>query len=163
MGYAVKFLWESKMGKRGPKPLPTAEKKRLGNPGRRPLNDTEPTPDGRPLAPDYLDTYAKSVWTRVLCSMSEGVFTACDTNILAAYCTACSLHRAAVKQRKQRGLMQKGSIAPWYKVEKEQADLIAKLGTRLGLDPSARAAIKVPEKPKAGKFGQLTKIKGGKQ
>ncbi len=55
--------------------------------------------------------------------------------------------------RKQRGLMQKGSIAPWVKVEKEQASLIATLGTRLGLDPSARAAFKAPEKPKAASSG----------
>ena len=158
----------------GRKPTPTAIKKRLGNPGKRPLNENEPEPDGRPNAPSYLDEYGQRVWRRVIQSMTEGVYTRCDTETLAAYCQACSLHRIAVL------VIQKGRFAAktegiitetlyrdnngrdWIRIQKEQAAALASLGSRLGLDPSARTAIKVPEKPKSGKFAQFRRISGGK-
>ena len=151
------------MGKRGFKPMPTAEKRRLGNPGKRPLNDHEPQPTGRPVAPDFILTneYASGVWSRVLLAMPEEVFTACDTDVLAAYCCACSLHRESVIETNQV-MDDQGKPKAWVKIRREQAALIASLGTRLGLDPSARAAIKLPDKKPAGKFGQYTMVKGGK-
>lgn len=162
------------MGKRGPKPKPTAEKKRLGNPGRRPLNDSEPEPTGQPNEPDWLDDYAKQVWNRVILSMADGVFTRCDTGTLAAYCRAESMLRSAayVNQLGRYNAYRAGYITngaysdtnakDWLRIEKEQAAAVASLGTRLGLDPSARTAIKVPENKKGGKFSQFKQIKGGK-
>jgi len=43
--------------------MPTAVKRREGNPGRRPLNDAEPAPSpDRPPCPQALDRYAKRRW-----------------------------------------------------------------------------------------------------
>ena len=51
------------MGKRGPAPKPTALKVLQGNPGKRKLNDSEPTfekTDEILKPPSYLSTYAKN-------------------------------------------------------------------------------------------------------
>lgn len=162
------------MGARGPKPKPTKEKERLGNPGKRALNHNEPQATGHPDPPDYMDEYAKGVWERVITAMAAGVYTACDTSALVAYCQAESLHRRAVIvnaigrfQAYKDGVItasmyQDTNGKDWIRIQKEQAASIASLGTRLGLDPSARSAIKLPDKRPQGKFGELTQIQGGK-
>ena len=162
------------MGRRGPQPKPTNEKQRLGNPGKRPLNDAEPEPAGQPTPPDYLDDYAAEVWRRVMLSMAEGVYTMCDEQLLASYCQACSLHRQAVlvnQVGRNNARLEKiitetmyrdTNGKDWIRIQKEQAAAIASIGSRLGLDPAARTAIKVPDKQKTGKFGDLRKIPGGK-
>lgn len=162
------------MGTRGPKPKPTKEKERLGNPGRRPLNDSEPEPIGLPEPPDYLDAYASEVWQRVILSMSKGVYTACDTELLASYCQACSLHKKAVYVNShgrykayKDGIITNSMYTDtngkdWIRIQKEQATNMASIGTRLGLDPAARTAIKIQNKKPKGKFGELTQIPGGK-
>jgi P27 family predicted phage terminase small subunit len=151
------------MGKRGPKPTPTKEKQRLGNPGKRPLNENEIQPDGTPEAPGYLDDYASKLFNRIIVAMADGVYTACDTEVLAAYCAACSLHRRAIENVRAYGEMIDDKINPWVKEQRHQAQLIATLGTRLGLDPTARASIKVPEKKPKGKFGEYGVVNGGKK
>jgi P27 family predicted phage terminase small subunit len=166
------------MGKRGPKPKPTAEKKRLGNPGRRPLNDQEPEPNGDPMPPDFLDAYARQVWDRLLLSMAKGVFTCCDQGLLATYCTLESQYRTASINVTEQGAIidlkkynrrtkQWETIAQkknaWAQRQEKLTSLIASTGTRLGLDPAARTAIKVPDKKPAGKFGEYKVIKGGNE
>lgn len=163
------------MGKRGPKPTPTKEKQRLGNPGKRPINGNEPEPTGQPEPPDYLDKYARAVWGRILLAMDNRLYTACDTEILAAYCRAASLLRSAAYvnshgrfQAYQDGYITQGQYAEtdsldWIRIEKNQSNLLATTGTRLGLDPAARASIKVPEKKPAGKFGEYGVVQGGRK
>jgi P27 family predicted phage terminase small subunit len=148
------------MGRRGPKSKPTKLKKALGNPGRRPLNEREPEPTGFASIPDYLDDYAIKVWKRIIIAMPEGVYTACDTETLGAYCSASSLLRKAVKIcNGVEPLPAKTSEKDWINIQKQQAHLLCTIGTRLGLDPSARTAIKVPDKPKTGKFGKIRRVK----
>ena len=54
------------MGLRGPAPKPTAIKRLEGNPGKRKLNEAEPTLTvGVPECPDYLDEVAKREWGRL--------------------------------------------------------------------------------------------------
>ena len=151
------------MGKRGPKPTPTKEKQRLGNPGKRPINSEEPQPDGLPEPPEYLDDYARQLFDRIVIAMADGVYTACDTELLAAYCSACSVHKHAVEHILRNGTMIEDKLNPWIKEQRQQAQVIATLGTRLGLDPAARASIKVPEKKPAGKFGEYGVVQGGKK
>ena len=155
------------MGKRGPKPKPTAEKIRLGNPGKRPINHDEPEPTGDPQPPDYLDGYALKVWGRVISSMAQGVFTSCDQGLLATYCTLESDYRKAVAHMAKDGAVIIGKYGPmknpWAARQEKLASLIAAVGTRLGLDPAARTAIKVPDKKPAGKFGEYSVLHGGKK
>lgn len=163
------------MGRRGPKQKPTAEKLRLGNPGKRAINHDEPKPTGHPDPPDYLDAYAVEIWYRVMVAMPEGVYTACDTEALASYCAAASAKRKAVivttmgideayladiiDQREFEDL----KLKDWWKIRREQTALEISTGTRLGLDPTARTAIKMPDSKPKGKFGEYAVVKGGKK
>ena len=156
------------MGKRGPKKRPTKEEIRLGNPGKRAINGQEPEPTGLPEPPDYLDTYARGVWDRVMLAMSAGVYTACDTELLAAYCTACSRLRFAhaMYSKTVKGVSSGGDTAEmdkWDRRAQRNSAVVASTGTRLGLDPSARTAIKIQDKKPQGKFGEYIVMPGGKK
>lgn len=74
----------------GPPRKPTILKIVTGNPGRRPLNAREPTPElGIPSVPDHLSDEAKAEWDRVVRALDRmGVLTQMDRAALAAYCQA---------------------------------------------------------------------------
>ena len=155
------------MGKRGPKPKPIELKRLEGNPGARPLNEDAPQPVGRPSMPEYLKGYARLVWVKVVGSMPERVYSPADEELLAAYCVAADMHREAVQQIAERGpicIGEKGTEyqSPWMGILNTQAQKMATVGTRLGLDPAARATLRVPkdEKPKS-KFEGLVAFPGG--
>ena len=58
------------MAQKGRKPKPTAMKKLEGNPGKRPLNLFEPTPEEKmPHCPDWLEEEAKAEWERLAVPM----------------------------------------------------------------------------------------------
>jgi len=89
------------MGKRGPKPQPTNILLLKGNPGKRPLNDTEPMPPDTsiPDPPSFLDKYAKEEWFEVCHSLhAMGTLTKIDKAVLAAYCDSYSLWRRCNEQ-----------------------------------------------------------------
>lgn len=155
------------MGKRGPKPKPMELRRIEGNPSRRPMNDSAPEAQGRPQPPDYLSAYARTVWDRVIGSMPEKIYTAADQDLLAAYCVQSDLHRSAAEQAGREGAVipsneGRSYVNPCIKVLNEAARQMTSIGTRLGLDPAARATLKVPkdEKPKS-KFEGLVAFPGG--
>ena len=62
------------MAQRGRKPKPTALKVLEGNPGKRPLNLFEPTPEDKmPECPDWLEDEAKAEWDRLAVPMFSSV------------------------------------------------------------------------------------------
>ena len=65
---------------RGRKPKPTALKQQEGNPGKRPLNEREPTPPkGTIRCPNWLEAEAKKEWKRLAPSLEAmGVLTTAD-------------------------------------------------------------------------------------
>jgi P27 family predicted phage terminase small subunit len=154
------------MGKRGPKPKPVELKRLEGNPGARPLNDDAPQPSGRPVRPDYLPDYACEVWDRLVGAMPTAIYTAADQDLLAAYCMAAHLHREAARQAEDEGMVLDGKerkyVNPCLRVLSDSAQKMAVIGSRLGLDPAARATLRVPkdEKPKS-KFEGLVAFPGG--
>lgn len=100
--------------------------------------------------------------------MPARLYTAADREILAAYCTAAALHRKAVLSLQEEGEIAYGETgapyqSPWVSIQNKQAQLLATLGSRLGLDPSARASLSVPadDRPRS-KFEGLTAIPGGR-
>lgn len=97
------------MGKRGPSPLPTNLLRLTGNPGKRPLNTSEPIPPDKkaPKPPSFLDSYAISEWNEVCAALNAmGVVTKIDKAILAAYCDSYSLWRRCSEQLKKNRLKQ---------------------------------------------------------
>lgn len=128
--------------------IPTSIKEKTGNPGKRALNKAEPHPSGGPVRPTVMTTLARKVWTRLIGAMPREVYTACDSALLAAYSEAVAAHQTATKLIAAKDFEPIGTgstgqsvIHPAYKLQADQARLIATLGQRLGLDPIARQAI----------------------
>ena len=69
---------------RGRKPKPTVLKLLDGNPGKRPLNDREPTaPQGIPEPPNWLDDEARAEWFRTVKVLADmGVMSLADDTAL---------------------------------------------------------------------------------
>lgn len=78
------------MGTRGRKPKPTALKILEGNPGKRPLNESEPKPEKKaPKCPSWLEPEAKKEWRRMSKILQElGILTQIDASAFAGYCQA---------------------------------------------------------------------------
>lgn len=152
---------------KGRRPKPNELKRLEGNPGRRPIADDAAQPTGRPSKPDYVQGYAAEVWHRLVGSMPEKVYTGADQELIAAYCVAADLHRQSVANVNAMGavvLNDDGNQVtnPHLRVLNSQATKMASIGSRLGLDPAARASLRVPkdDKPRS-KFAGLIAFPGG--
>lgn len=137
------------MGKRGPRPLPTALKRARGNPGKRKLNDAEPElpPVGDLEPPEGLGGPGLAEWKRLASTLtSSGVLTEGDVTLFENYCRALTdLRRFEVKARK---------AGPELAIAKGFAGMVVKLRAQvtqlqaqIGLTPSSRSGVKVT-KPK---------------
>jgi P27 family predicted phage terminase small subunit len=105
---------------------------------------------------------ARKVWAALVKSMPEGVYSGCDTHLLAAYCEAVSVHQhmTAIIADASFAPISTGStgqdvINPAYKEQANQARLIVTLGQRLGLDPAARQSLEIPEPQEEDEFDGL--------
>lgn len=141
------------MGKRGPRPEPTIIKMAKGNPGKRPLNKSEPKPPSDDITPpDWVTGVARSKWDQVVPKLiGMGVMTNADIDTIARYCT---MHEQFVKYLEQvrRGLDvlvirdDKGKVK--YMQSTPAATMMTKLAASMlrieqefGLTPSARSGI----------------------
>ncbi|HOI96243.1 MAG TPA: phage terminase small subunit P27 family [Syntrophobacter fumaroxidans] len=145
------------MGKRGPAPKPAEIRILEGNRGRLPINDNRPRPTGKASCPKHLPLDAKREWRRIVGSLPPGMVTAADVPLLAAFCVAWALHKEASAhiQAESAVILSKNEQPyqnPWLSILNRQAEIMAKLGSRFGLSPSDRNGIKLPEKPKSGKW-----------
>lgn len=158
------------MGKRGPQPKPQELKHLEGNPGKRRVNKRAPKASGAPDCPEHLGEYARVVWQRVAQSMPLQLYKAADTDLLAAYCEAADLHKRAVEAVREQGEVTAGESGapyqnPWVSIQNKQAQLLASLGSRLGLDPATRSSINMPgedDEADRSKFKGLVAIEGGR-
>ncbi|MDH5327993.1 MAG: phage terminase small subunit P27 family [Gammaproteobacteria bacterium] len=140
------------MGKRGRKPKPTQLKLIEGNPGKRPLNTSEPVPKGEPVCPAFLGPRAKEVFQRVVDSMPAGVYTGADEFLISSYAIAVESLEEALRDIYARGQrfvdknMQERRN-PSCMIRDKQIGLINQIGSSLGLSPTSRLAIQIPRKP----------------
>ena len=157
------------MGKRGPQPKPQTIKEIEGNPGKRSLNKSALVATGKPSCPGYLSDHAKEVWQTVVGSMPPSLYASCDSFLLASYCTAVDMHRQAIEGISEEGAVATGQNGapyqnPWISILNKQAQLLATLGGRLGLDPAARNSLNLPiGEEKKSKFADLIPITGGRK
>ena len=91
------------------------------------------------------------------------VYSRLDSFLLAAFAMAVAIHQRAafeianpdfecvVKGRDKGAAV----LSPWLRILNAQAALIASLGDRLGLNPAARAALKLPHVKQRSKFEGL--------
>ncbi len=152
------------MGDRGPrKKLPELD--RLdGRPSKRdPLPDFGVEAVGDAFVPDHLHEDAQACIEIIKASMPRGVYAKVDSFLLAAFAAAWALHKQAaheisapdfdhVVENKRTGAQQPNA---WIKILNTQAEKLASLGDRLGLDPRARAGLKLPAERPRSKFDGL--------
>jgi P27 family predicted phage terminase small subunit len=149
------------MGKRGPKPKPTALRVLEGNPGRLPINTEEPRPMGEPECPAHLSADGRAMWRQILDSLPPGLITAADAPLLACYCESWATHKAATEaMHRDRDLLGNNLIrndrpSPYLRIATEAARTMASLSTRLGLSPADRTGIKTPNPQASGKWRDL--------
>lgn len=135
---------------KGRKPKPTAAKKLAGNPGKRKLNEAEPT-FGAPAnldAPDHLSDKAKDEWDRLAGELSRaGVLTTVDTTTLAAYCEAFAQWVDAKAIVATDGLtidnaMGATVVHPAVRIADISVKQMVRLASELGITPASRSKVK---------------------
>src|SRR3954463_3792851 len=143
------------MGLRGPAPKPTAIKRLEGNPGKRKLNELEPTPKaGAPKCPDYLDEVARREWDRLTAILvSMKVLTEADYIALANLCQTYSTLMNAQKQMNKTGILYKSKSgyiqqSPLLGIIHTQTTIVHNLLREFGLTPSSRTRVAIVEPPK---------------
>jgi P27 family predicted phage terminase small subunit len=142
---------------RGRKPKPTALKLLDGNPGKRKLNQSEPSAPGAPECPEFLDAEAKAEWFRTVPVLTAmGVLTKADRSALAAYCMAYSRWVHAEDQVKKYGTIVKSPEkgfpmkSPYLTVADQALEIMRKLMVEFGMTPSSRSRLRFEAQGSAG-------------
>jgi P27 family predicted phage terminase small subunit len=137
------------MGKRGPRPKPTALRVLHGDRRDR-INTDEPIPaPGLPQCPSA-DPDVRAVWDYTVAQLAAmGCVTPADRDVLACYCEAVVTHRkaSAILARSQvliRSKAESGTLVrnPALQAQRDAATLIARYAQHFGLSPSARSEIR---------------------
>lgn len=159
------------MGKRGPKPMPTALRVIEGNRGHRGMSPMEPKPQtDRPDAPPWLQPYALELWNRVIDELyMTGMLTLLDAETLGTVCECFGRYRLCVENvnRWEKANPNTGGIIVKTKNGNPiQNPLFGQLNTlrrewlkaaaEFGLSPSSRTQIdagkSTENNPKARKY-----------
>ena len=146
------------MGKRGPRPTPTAIKIARGTVKSRPKDEPAP-PASSIVMPPHLGDVAQAKWRELLPLLQAvKVMTEADVEALARYCDTYEWWLATRAKLRKEGdtypiLNDGGEIK--YIAQRPEVSIAHKLATQLrqleqdfGLNPSARTSLHV-EKPKA--------------
>ena len=141
---------------------PTVLKLLEGNPGKRAINKNEPVPKNN-LAdpPEFLGDTARQMWTYILQEMPEGLIKSTDLAELTMWCVAFEIYKKAYEQVRiqgevvittERGLPMPVTN-PYLKIMNDQALVLSRAGSNLGLNPVARSkmseALGGPQNPTA--------------
>ncbi|CQR74972.1 Phage terminase, small subunit [Sporomusa ovata DSM 2662] len=136
------------MAQKGRKPKPTALKILEGNPGKRQLNNSEPTPVKKaPKCPSWLDTEAKKEWRRLTKQLEDlGLLTIVDMAAFAGYCQAYARWKEAEEFISKHGTIVKTPSGYWQQVPQVSIaqtylKIMNKFCEQFGLTPSARSRI----------------------
>lgn len=132
---------------RGRPPKPVELRVIEGNPGKRALPETVKPPPEKPNCPAWLQTYAKTVWARLVPRLDElGLIAYIDVFTLAAYCEAVADYRKATEQLNASALLvtgQKGNAVtnPLWRIKRDAAATMNALAGQLGLSPADRVRL----------------------
>ena len=136
------------MATRGRKPKPTALKVLEGNPGKRPLNMNEPTPEKKaPECPSWLNDEAKVEWDRLVDKMvALGTLTEMDMAAFAGYCQSYARWKEAEDFIEQHGNIVKTPSGYWQQVPQvsiaqTNLKIMLKFCSEFGLTPSSRSRM----------------------
>lgn len=149
---------------RGRKRKPTALKVLAGNPGKRALNDSEPTPEAvLPIAPDSLTEVGKSKWDEVALKLyNQGIITELDVDLLELLCINYEEFTEARKMVKTFGgpvvKSDKGNPFqnPYVSIANQCQERMMKIMSLMGMTPVDRQKVKAA--PKARKASLAEKF-----
>lgn len=132
----------------GRKPQPTALKLLHGNPGRRPLNESEPKPNATlPKPPAHLSPVAKKEWRRAGKLLRDlGLLSDLDWAAFAVYCQSWSRWVEAEEALSTYGLMLKSPNgfpiqSPYLAIANAAMSQIRSLLSEFGLSPASRTRV----------------------
>lgn len=151
------------MGRRGPRKKLSVIEALEGNPGKRAIEESGIEALGEPFIAEHLMDDARGCIEVIKASMPAKIYSALDSFLLAAFGMAWAIHKRAAHEINNPDfdwivLNTAGSQtqSPWLKILNGQAQLMASLGDRLGLDPKSRAALKLPNaRQQKSKFAGL--------
>ena len=136
------------MATRGRKPKPTAVKLLEGNPGKRPINKREPTPQKvAPECPTWLNEEAKLEWDRLADKMMNlGTLTEMDMAAFAGYCQSYARWKEAEEFIEKHGTIVKTPSGYWQQVPQvsiaqTNLKIMLKFCSEFGLTPSSRSRM----------------------
>lgn len=139
---------------RGAKPKPTALKVVAGNPGRRPLNQREPRPQGAlGEAPLWLTAGQREVWLEAVASAPKGLLTRLDASVLLVWVVAKDMHRQASEAVARFGMVtetprtQEPMQSPYLAIMNKQAMIMLKAAAEMGFTPSSRTRVAIDANP----------------
>jgi P27 family predicted phage terminase small subunit len=147
---------------RGRRPKPTRMKVLTGNPGKRPLNDTEPNPaPAVPECPPELGRVAHREWDRLVGELATlRLLTNLDRAALAAYCGSYALWAEAMEAIQKFGAMVKSPSgypiqSPYVAIANRQAEIMMRIASEFGFTPASRSRISTPSKAEPTLFDVL--------
>jgi|UPI0004BB123B P27 family predicted phage terminase small subunit len=150
------------MGKRGPKPKLARLQRLEGNPSKRPIDDFGIAATGEALVPDHLHDDAQACIELIKRSMPPKTYATVDTYALSSFATAWAWHKRATHEMNAPdfdpvvdGSKGQKQPNPWFRILKAMSEEMRSWGDRLGLDPKARAALKLPDEKPRSKFDGL--------
>lgn len=137
---------------KGRKPTPTALKVVLGNPGKRPIRQSngELQPQGRARKPaKLLSPEAAVEWDRLAPAMHRlGILTPADPAFFVAYCEAFGSYTRANRKLREQGELVLNAAGlpvrnPWLRVRSDAAAEMRQFGAEFGLSPAIRARFTI--------------------
>jgi P27 family predicted phage terminase small subunit len=149
---------------RGRKPQPTVLKVIRGNPGRRPLNKSEPEHPGIDGAcpDDLVDPVARAEWDRITPQLTQsGQVTMMDRSTLIGYCLKYAQWKALEDEARKHPFIVKSPSGypipnPALGMANKAFALMLKAAAELGITPSSRSRVSVgAPAPQKSKWAEL--------
>ena len=150
---------------RGRKPTPTALKLVRGNPGKRPINDAEPTP----LAsidlecPDWLSAPAREHWPAIAEQLrAAGLLSDIDHAALGLYCEAFARWKDANEKVVKLGAVVKSANgypipSPYLQVANQAYAQLTRMLAEFGMTPSSRSRVAVKKPDPAEQYAKFVR------
>jgi P27 family predicted phage terminase small subunit len=141
------------MGRRGPRPTPTALKVLRGETRPSRVNREEPKPlPAFPDPPAHLSEAALAIWERVRAQTAHTrVIRGADADILELYCEALVRYREASALLARSGFLIKGARQgelvknPLVAMVRDLGSQVRALAGELGLTPASRSSLRTGE------------------
>ena len=124
---------------RGSKPKSNVVKFTTGNPGKRPLNDSEPVPEGEVLKPSSVKGKAARLWKRYAPPLIEQkLLTSWDVQAFAAWCLLTAEFEKSPEQFTSSKLTQMRHFAEMFGLAGQSSRARLKTNGKESQDPAEK-------------------------